>query len=179
MNNQEHLSAALRVFLEAKNEKESVEKILQRMLKELEADRAYIFEFDMQHNTSKNTYEICADTVPPQIEYLQHIPNEDIPWLYSQMQEDKLLITEDLRVTQKIKFEKERHLLLEQGIISMFVAPLHVNNQLWGYVGVDYVRQVRPCSQQDKIYLQTLAQILCIGIEHFAVKNEIPNPNDG
>lgn len=167
MNNQEHLSAALRVFLEAKNEKESVEKILQRMLKELEADRAYIFEFDMQHNTSKNTYEICADTVPPQIEYLQHIPNEDIPWLYSQMQEDKLLITEDLRVTQKIKFEKERHLLLEQGIISMFVAPLHVNNQLWGYVGVDYVRQVRPCSQQDKIYLQTLAQILCIGIEHF------------
>ena len=76
------------------------------MLKELEADRAYIFEFDMQHNTSKNTYEICADTVPPQIEYLQHIPNEDIPWLYSQMQEDKLLITEDLRVTQKIKFEK-------------------------------------------------------------------------
>ena len=109
------------------------------MLKELEADRAYIFEFDMQHNTSKNTYEICADTVPPQIEYLQHIPNEDIPWLYSQMQEDKLLITEDLRVTQKIKFEKERHLLLEQGIISMFVAPLHVNNQLWGYVGVDYI----------------------------------------
>ena len=55
MNNQEHLSAALRVFLEAKNEKESVEKILQRMLKELEADRAYIYEFDMQHNTSKNT----------------------------------------------------------------------------------------------------------------------------
>ena len=93
------------------------------------------------------------------------------------MQEDKLLITEDLRVTQKIKFEKERHLLLEQGIISMFVAPLHVNNQLWGYVGVDYVRQVRPCSQQDKIYLQTLAQILCIGIEHF--RSEKPNPNDG
>ena len=80
--------------------------MLTSTLKELEADRAYIFEFDMQHNTSKNTYEICADTVPPQIEYLQHIPNEDIPWLYSQMQEDKLLITEDLRVTQKSNLKK-------------------------------------------------------------------------
>lgn len=167
LNNQQHLSDALRIFLETHNEKDAVNKILERLLQELQADRAYIFEFNKGHLTSTNTYEICSPYATPQIEILRDIPNQTVPWLYKQMQEDKLLITEDLRTTQDIISDSEREILLNQGIISMLVAPLHVNNQLWGYVGVDYVREKRHWDQQDLIYLKTLAQVLCIGIEHF------------
>lgn len=167
LNNQEQLSDALRYFLEAETEQESVNKILKRLLDELQADRAYIFEFDDIHHTSSNTYEICSPIAAPQIDKLQKVPNEMIPWLYSRMQEDKLLVTEDLRTTQGIIPETERKILLEQGIISMLVAPLHVNNKLWGYVGIDYIHEIKYYGKQDVIYLKTLAQILCIGIEHF------------
>ena len=91
----------------------------------------------------------CAITVPLKSNIFQHIPNEDIPWLYSQMQEDKLLITEDLRVTQKSNSKKSATPAGKQGIISMFVAPF-VNNQLWGYVEVDYVRQVALAASKIK-----------------------------
>lgn len=167
LNNQQHLSDALRFFLEAKTEKESVNKILARLLQELEADRAYIFEFNDTQRTSSNTYEICSPLTTPQIHLLQDIPNETIPWLYSRMLEDKLLITEDLRTTQGLISEPERRILLDQGIISMLVAPLHVNQKLWGYVGVDYVHEKKHWDKQDMMYLKTIAQILCIGIEHF------------
>lgn len=167
LNNQQHLSDALRYFLETQTEKDAVNKILNRLLQELEADRAYIFEFDELHHTSSNTYEICSAEVTPEIDNLQNVPNEIIPWLYSRMQEDKLLITEDLRTTQGLIAEAERKILLDQGIISMLVAPLHVNNKLWGYVGVDYVREIKHWTPQDLVYLNTLSHILCIGIEHF------------
>lgn len=167
LKNQRYLSDALRCFMESQKEKEAVNKILYNLLQDLQADRAYIFEFDDVHDTSSNTYEICSPKTIPQINNLQNIPNDVIPWLRSRMQEDKLLITEDLRLTQDHIPESERKILLDQGIISMLVAPLHVNNKLWGYVGVDYVREVKHWSQQDLVYLNTLAQILCIGIEHF------------
>lgn len=167
MSNQQYLSEALHYFLEAQTEKDSVNKILQRLMEELRADRAYIFEFnDIQH-TSSNTYEICSDSASPQINLLQDIPNEDIPWLYRRMLEDKMLVTEDLRTTQGQIPESERKLLLDQGIISMLVAPLHINNKLWGYVGVDYIQKKRHWSSQDMMFLKTLALVLCIGIEHF------------
>lgn len=167
LNNQQHLYNSLRILLGTRNEKDAIHKILEQLLNELNADRAYIFEFDQIHKSSNNTYEICSPYASPQAASLRNIPNDSIPWLYQQMQEDKLLVAEDLRTTQDFTLNSERELLINQGIISMLVAPLYVNNQLWGYVGIDYVKEKRQWIQQELIYLKTLAQILCIGIEHF------------
>lgn len=173
LNNQQHLSDALKIFLQEKTEKDSVNKILLRMLDELKADRAYIFEFDQEKQTSSNTYEVLSVNASPQIDTLQNLPNSSVPWLYSKMQDDQLLITEDLPNSHDTILEEERKLLLDQGIKSMFVAPLYVSHKLWGYVGVDYVTEKRKCSTQDMMYLKTLAQVLCIGIEHF--RSEVRN----
>lgn len=166
VNNQEHLAAALKVFLQEKTEKDSVYKILQRMLVEMKADRAYIFEFDELHQTNSNTYEVCSASTTPQIDTLQNIPNAEVTWLYDHLKEDKLLIIEDLPHHPNIP-DNEREILMAQGIQTLLISPLHVYGRLWGYIGLDYVNEIKYCEQQDLLYLKNLAQIICIGIEHY------------
>lgn len=170
-SNQQDLSDALRIFLQEKTEKDSVNKILLKLLKELKADRAYIFEFNQSKQNSSNTYEVLSPFAAPMIESLQNLPNKNIPYLYSKMKEDQLLIIEDLSSIRSSISDTEYKLLAGQGIRSISVAPLHVSNQLWGYVGVDHVKEKRKCSKQDRLFLKTLAQVLCIGIEHFRSEN--------
>lgn len=170
-SNQQDLSDALRIFLQEKTEKNSVNKILLKLLSELKADRAYIFEFNPDRQSSSNTYEVLSPHTPPVIDSLQNLPNKHIPYLYSKMQEDRLLIIEDLPAMRTSISETEYNLLMGQGIRSISVAPLHVSNQLWGFVGVDYIKEKRKCSKQDRLFLKTLAQVLCIGIEHFRSEN--------
>lgn len=166
VSNQEHLADALKIFLQEKTEKDSVYKILQRMLNEMKADRTYIFEIDEHRQTHSNTYEVCAASTKPQIASLQNIPNTELPWLCKHLQEDKLLIIENLSNHSDIPLN-EREILMAQGIKTLLISPLHVYGRLWGYVGLDYVSNVKYCEQQDLLYLKNLAQIICIGIEHY------------
>ena len=166
-SNQQDLSDALRIFLQERTEKDSVNKILLKLLKELKADRAYIFEFDSDRQSSSNTYEVLSSNVTSVIDSLQNLPNKHIPYLYSKIKEDQLLVIEDLSAIRTSISDTEYKLLAGQGIRSIFVAPLHVNNQLWGFVGVDHVKEKRKFSKQGRLFLKTLAQVLCIGIEHF------------
>lgn len=170
-SNQQDLSDALRIFLQEKTENDSVNKILLKLLKELKADRAYIFEFNPNKKSSSNTYEVLSPYATPMLDTLQDLPNKHIPYLYSKMKDDQLLIIEDLTSMRHSIPDTEYDLLRGQGVRSIFVAPLHVTNQLWGFVGVDYVKERKKCSKQDKLFLKTLAQVLCIGIEHFRSEN--------
>jgi hypothetical protein len=55
-----------------------VENVLTRTLGEMavfvEADRAYIFDYDRDRQTCSNTYEWCGDGISPEIDNLQDIP---------------------------------------------------------------------------------------------------------
>lgn len=170
-SNQQDLSDALRIFLQERTEKDSVNKILLKLLKELKADRAYIFEFNSDHQSSSNTYEVLSSNMTSVIDSLQNLPNKHIPYLYSKIKEDQLLVIEDLSAIRTSISDTEYKLLAGQGIRSIFVAPLHVNNQLWGFVGVDHVKEKRKFNKQGRLFLKTLAQVLCIGIEHFRSEN--------
>lgn len=170
-SNQQDLSDSLRIFLQEKTEKNSVNKILLKLLKELDADRAYIFEFDTTGQSSSNTYEVLSPGTFSVIDSLQNLPNEHISSLYAKMKDDQLMIIEDLSNSRNAISDIEYKLLKNQDIRSMFVAPLHVSNRLWGFVGVDHVKEKRKYTKQDKLFLKTLAQVLCIGIEHFRSEN--------
>lgn len=110
-------------------------------MNELKADRAYIFEFNPDKQSSSNTYEVLSPNTPPVIDTLQNLPNKHIPYLYSKMQEDRLLIIEDLPSMRTSISETEYNLLRGQGIRSISVAPLHVSNQLWGHRSGLYKRK--------------------------------------
>lgn len=52
----------------------AVNTMLEMILGHYHADRAYVFEFDWDAHTTKNTYEVCKDGVTPQIDTLQNVP---------------------------------------------------------------------------------------------------------
>lgn len=167
LDNQRRLSEALFVFLQERTEQNSVTRVLKEMLDEYKADRAYIFEFHREKYASSNTYEIVSSFASPQMKNLQNIPNQEIPWLYGKMMENKLLAIDDLYNTNGNIPDVELKILQDQDIVSMLAAPLYVDNELWGYVGVDFVREKRKWGDQDLAYIKNLSQVLCIGIHHF------------
>ena len=98
------------------------------------ADRAYIFEYEKDH--IKNTFEWCAPDILYQMEVLQEIPIEYVSeWNYKFELDGEFFITsldKDLAVDSP-----EYHILKDQGIESLAVAPLRKNGQIIGFLGVD------------------------------------------
>ena len=167
LENQLHVSETLETFLQEKTEAEAVNQMLLRMLEEYNADRAYIFELDRSGQYCDNTYEIVAEGIEPQKEYLQHILLANSGNFYSMVWQNELLAVDDLEATRGSIPEEEWQILANQGIQSILVAPLHSNNRTWGFVGVDFVREKKVWTEQDKLYLSTLSHVLCIGMSHY------------
>lgn len=152
LENQRHISESLEVFLQEKTEEEAVNRMLLRIMEEYRADRAYIFEFDRSGLFCDNTYEVVAEGIEPQKENLQHALVADSADMCSAVLRNELFADDDLDA---------------QGIRSILVAPLNSNNRTWGFVGVDFVREKREWTEQDKLYISTLSHVLCIGMSHF------------
>ena len=80
MSNETVINQALELALNEDNPERSINVMLQYLGEHLDADRIYIFE-TLPDGASSNTYEWCADRVPPQIQHLQCIPGDVLkPW---------------------------------------------------------------------------------------------------
>lgn len=167
LENQRHISESLEVFLQEKTEEEAVNRMLLRIMEEYRADRAYIFEFDRSGLYCDNTYEVVAEGIEPQKEYLQHALVADSADMCSAVLRNELFAEDDLDESREHISEEGWQILDSQGIRSLLVAPLNSNNRTWGFVGVDFVREKREWTDQDKLYISTLSHVLCIGMSHF------------
>lgn len=86
-----------------KNSAEAVDIILGLLGEQYEADRAYIFEYNVGENavTSSNTHEWCADNVVPQIDKLQNVPLEAFSLWMSQLENNSNILLNRLNPSGK------------------------------------------------------------------------------
>ncbi|MFZ4464860.1 MAG: PAS domain S-box protein, partial [Bacteroidales bacterium] len=108
----------------------------------LGADRAYIFELDTSKSTMSNTFEWCNEGIDAEIDNLQEIPCNVLPeWMNTLRRRENIIIqsVNDLPDSWK----SEREILEPQGIQSLIVIPLLVDNNLIGFVGLDAVSNKR------------------------------------
>jgi PAS domain S-box-containing protein len=108
----------------------------------LNADRAYIFEFNMSNETMNNTHEWCNEGIQPEIQNLQNLPYNIFPnWLEIMQVHNNVIIpsVQDLPENR----QRERELLEPQGIQSLVAIPLLIENNLIGFVGLDSVKSKR------------------------------------
>lgn len=125
---------------------------LSRIGKVLNADRAYIFEFSANSDYMSNTFEWCNDGIEAQISYLQNIPSEIMPaWMDKLNQLENIIIESVTDLPDSWSTEKE--ILEPQGIQSLIVIPMLVENNLIGFVGLDSVKA-------KKVYSSTEINIL-------------------
>lgn len=118
----------------------AVNTMLEMILEHYRADRAYVFEFDWNAHTTRNTYEVCKDGVTPQIDTLQNVPIDAVAlWVdIFQNRENKINIIEDLEALKDDPARRmEYDVLHPQDIQSLITVPVFVGDKLHGFLGVD------------------------------------------
>jgi len=122
-----------------------------------DADRAYIFDYDLTNATASNTFEWCSDGIKPQIETLQQVPLSMIPQWFEQHQKGETLL-----VTSVDKLEPGfiRDNLTAQGIHSLVCVPIMINSRCVGFVGLDDVCGRTNLSREESELLSLFAELL-------------------
>ena len=123
------------------------------------ADRSYLFQLDVKHDTMSNTHEWCRIGISAEKANLQNVPNTQLPWWIDRLRANQEIFIRSLDELPP-EATAERAILEPQGIQSLAVFPVASNGHLLGFFGFDSVRQQRSWSPKDLNLLSLVAEIL-------------------
>ncbi len=123
------------------------------------ASRSYLFLIDDEKKIMINTHEWCAEGVFPQIENLQAVPFESLPWWKEQLFKENIIhITDVSKLT--IEAEDTRKILESQNIKSLLVFALNVAGNLAGFIGFDNIEETGEWNKENFKLLQISSGII-------------------
>lgn len=153
-----HLAATF-MKMHANEIKGAIQDTLQRLGELFQVDRTYIFEFTADGKFMDNTYEWCAESISPQIENLQNLPIEILPWWMSLLKQGETINVP--RVSDMPpEAATEQEILSEQAIQSVLVTPIKSDSGLFGFLGLDSVVRERDWSKDEIQLLHVLMGIV-------------------
>lgn len=112
----------------------AINNLLEKIGHFTKADRAYIV--DEKDGCYYNTYEWCNEGIEPQINQLQNLRAEDMPYWIPKLSSGESIFIEDLenvKETMPVEYE----ILKPQNIHTIIVFPIILSNTLKGFIGVD------------------------------------------
>lgn len=112
----------------------AINNLLEKIGHFTKADRAYIV--DEKGGCYYNTYEWCNEGIEPQINQLQNLRAEDMPYWIPKLSSGESIFIEDLenvKETMPVEYE----ILKPQNIHTFIVFPIILSNTLKGFIGVD------------------------------------------
>lgn len=122
------------------------------------ADRFYIFDYNILNHTCTNTYEWCAQNIEPQIDFLQKVPLVKIPdWINAHFKGEIMYIYDVLSLDYEHRL---RQILEFQNIKSLLTVPLMLENQCIGFVGFDSVKNHHEYSEDEVTLLKVFAKLI-------------------
>jgi len=149
-------------------ELDKVEATIQNSLQELAefvgADRAYIFDYDFNNETTSNTYEWCADGVEPEIEQLQNVSLDRLTnFLRKHLKGEEFYVSDVSKLDSNCSGIKE--ILEAQSLKSVISIPMNNGDELLGFIGFDSIKQVHSYTDKEKTLLEVFSQMLVNVIE--------------
>lgn len=148
------LARLLETIYHSTNIDETIQSVLTIVGQQVNASRAYVFE-DIDDETTRNTYEWCANGVSPAIQDLQNLKKADYDY-QAIMHTSGMLITDDVAKLP----DKDRRILESQGIKALAILPLFRLNQPLGYIGFDDCAGNRRWSLDEIRVLKSAAGIV-------------------
>ena len=141
---------------------EQVDSGINQALKTLgefaDVDRSYVFQFFDDGQKTSNTHEWNAEGITPQIDNLQNLSVDSVPWWMGKLRKFETIHIPDVKkLPASAKNEKE--ILRAQSIKSLIVIPMVYNRQLVGFMGLDSVRRKRTWSQKSITLLTIVSEI--------------------
>ena len=136
------------------------------------ASRAYLFLFRQNGTIMDNTNEWRAEGVSKEKDNLQNLQVEMFPWWMKQLNEKKIIHIPDISQLPP-EASAEKKILSKQDIRSLFVLPLHIKNELIGYIGMDDVTRIRNWDDEDFLILCTASELIANAIELKRLESEL------
>ena len=140
-----------------------VYQMLNDLMVNYNADRAYIFQFhnsikyyDATHrNKQSMTFEVCSNGISSEGQNLQNIPVSLYPLFLQQIMLERMNYCD----VNYIKEHTTKMELLRQGIKSICIAPYFKNGYFVAYIGIDYVKEKMPKDIDYKEFKQFTNEI--------------------
>jgi len=142
------------------------------------ADRVYVFENDRRNGewlgTTSQKAEWCAEGVPPQIESpdLQNVDFGFLPVWLSTLKGGGTVIR-----LQRDFDEVEKQILGPQGILSLIVIPLMIDDIWTGFIGFDNCHEEAPWSEQELNLLRSAASQISLNFQQRRARRELMELN--
>lgn len=168
---QNSIARSLLHFVNEQDLNVCINAVLQDILDFYKGGRAYIFEFDETYTYQKCTYEVVADGVAAEIDNLL-LPVEMIPWWNGRILAGKPMILDSLDQLPP-EASSEYEILNQQDIKSIMIVPLQSGDRVWGYIGVDLVKEFRSWLDEDYQWFSSLANIIAICIDLRKSKDKV------
>lgn len=149
-------------------ELDKVEATIQNSLQELAefvgADRAYIFDYDFNNETTSNTYEWCSDGIVPEIEQLQNVSLDRLTnFLRKHLKGEEFYVSDVSKLENNCSGLKET--LEAQLLKSVISIPMKNGDELLGFIGFDSIKQAHSYTDKEKTLLEVFSQMLVNVIE--------------
>ncbi|MBC7850951.1 MAG: PAS domain S-box protein, partial [Chitinophagaceae bacterium] len=151
-----------------------IEDILEAVGHATGADRVYLFENSVTPQSefvTSLTHEWCSPSCLPQIDEkeLQQLSFSHFEDLLVGLNEGSTFAS----ITDKIDNTFLKEMLFRQRVQSLLIVPLFVNQNFWGFVGLDDCQQSRIWTEMDETVLKTIASSLASSIERKKAKDVI------
>lgn len=158
------ISKSLLDFLHSDDITLVINKILKEVLRQFQADRTYIFELDRKLHTEVCTYEIAVEGIKERKVLLSESSIDYASWWTGQILAGNPIILFTLNLLPDSAGADKRR-LGEYGVKSTMVVPLNSKDGVWGYIGVDMVREHRNWCNEDYQWFVSLGNIISICME--------------
>lgn len=165
--------ASLFARMQIENSQEAITQSLKLIGDHVKADRAYIFKYDFDEKTTSNTHEYCAQGITKEIDNLQDVPLGEISyWVETHLKHDPLYI---LDVSKLSTDDHVRHILEPQGVKSLLTIPLIRKGEVYGFLGLDSVKQIHKYSKFELEVLNEYSNLLVNVIVRLELDKELKN----
>jgi len=163
------LIKVLQIVQSSENLESAIGVALTEIGKYTDVCRAYIFEKTSNDTKVNNTYEWCNDGVTPEKDNLQQLPIENLQRWFDAFEKGEFIYTSDIHELPEI----ELNTLEPQGIKSILVLPLIINDYIYGFVGFDDCKTNREWVSSEIKLLMNLSQIISDTTRRFNAENAI------
>jgi GAF domain-containing protein len=123
-----------------------------------------------------NTHEWCAEGIEPQIENLQELSADMVPWWM-----DKLNRLENIHIPCVTDLppeaSAEKEILQTHDIQSLIVVPMVYGSSLLGFIGFDSVRAEKTWPEESIALLRLVAEIFASALERRRVGQALEKSN--
>ncbi len=147
---------------------------LASMGRTIDVSRAHIFKYNENAQTVSNIFEWCSKDFSSLKKNMQNIPCSIYSWGIEVLKGSRYICFSD---ACHIPSEKERKLLLKEGVLSIFIAPLFVRGEFFGFIGFEECSKIRDWQKDDIDFLLAISRIISSVIEHHHAEDELRKTN--